>query len=199
MENKPIHLTGCAHEAVRAVLAEGDIAVDATVGNGWDTLFLAKEVGPSGLVYGFDIQASALEAARRRLDAEGLLSRVTLFEAGHERMRELLPSSVSGEVKAILFNLGYLPGGSHAVTTMRETTLAALTASLSLLASSGILSVMCYPGHPEGAEECRSVEEWTRALDAARFSVQWVDSPPNPARPSPRLLLVRTVPPADHS
>ena len=60
-----------AHDAVRAVVREGDTTIDATVGNGWDTVFLARLVGPTGRVIGLDVQADALENARRLLDSHG--------------------------------------------------------------------------------------------------------------------------------
>ena len=65
-------LTTLAQQAVAAVLGPGGLAVDATVGNGHDTLFLARRVAPRGRVFGFDIQPAALAGARRRLAAAGL-------------------------------------------------------------------------------------------------------------------------------
>ena len=38
------------------VLRPGDMAVDATAGNGADTLALARMVGPDGVVHGIDVQ-----------------------------------------------------------------------------------------------------------------------------------------------
>jgi ubiquinone/menaquinone biosynthesis C-methylase UbiE len=60
-----------AHQAVEAVLKPGDITIDATVGNGHDTLFLATRVGATGKVYGFDIQQEALDSAYQRLQQAG--------------------------------------------------------------------------------------------------------------------------------
>lgn len=102
-----------AREVISKVVKKGDVAVDATAGNGLDTLFLAKLVGESGRVYAFDIQKEALENTRQRLQKEDLLSRVELIRAGHENMEEYVP----GHVSAVMFNLGYLPGGNHRVIT----------------------------------------------------------------------------------
>ncbi len=43
------------HRLLTAHMKPGDRAVDATVGNGWDTLKLCELVGEKGKVYGFDI------------------------------------------------------------------------------------------------------------------------------------------------
>jgi len=168
------------------------MALDATVGTGRDTKALASIVGDSGRVFGFDVQSSALDMTRERLAKAGLMARVTLFEAGHERMAEFLPPSVRGRIDVAMFNLGYLPGGDHHLTTCAENTVAALTEALRCLSPGGLLTVMCYPGHPEGAFECRAVENWTKGLEEA-FFCEWVDAVlQNPDRPSPRLLLIRT-------
>jgi len=48
-----------AHRLAAERIQPGDAVIDATVGNGVDTAFLAKAVGPKGVVYGFDIQQAA--------------------------------------------------------------------------------------------------------------------------------------------
>lgn len=187
---KRVSLTEKAHAAIAPVLKDGDIAIDATVGNGRDTKFLAGAVGESGHVYGFDIQAKAIASAREFLAKAGLMRRVTLFEAGHERMREILPPEIAGKVKVIMFNLGYLPGGSHDVTTMTTTTLAALDAALGMCSQNGILSILCYPGHTEGAKEYSGVERWAALLNHDQYEATWTESVQNTLNPSPRLLLI---------
>ena len=54
-------LTEMIHEILRPIIKPGDLVVDATLGNGFDTLFLAKAVGPQGKVIGFYIQECAIE------------------------------------------------------------------------------------------------------------------------------------------
>ena len=51
----------------QTAVKEGDYAVDATLGNGHDTCFLAEIVGDSGKVFGFDIQKEAIESSTTRL------------------------------------------------------------------------------------------------------------------------------------
>ena len=185
-----ISLTEASHEAVTRVLKTGYVAIDATVGNGRDTEFLARSVGEGGHVYGFDIQPQALIAARERLARAGLMRRVTLFEAGHERMGDFVPRDEAGKVQAVIFNLGWLPGAPHQVTTRKDTTLVALNAALEFLAPDGVLAVVCYPGHPEGAEESVAVEKWVAALDGARYRVERTDATPGTLRIPPRLISV---------
>lgn len=143
-----VTLDAVAHAAARraASVAEGrcGIFVDATAGNGHDTVFLAELAGRTGHVYAFDVQTAALGATRNRLEAAGLADRVTLIHAGHENLAGLVPECT---VTAILFNLGFLPGIDKKTATHAETTLAALRAAVRLLGEHGVLSVHLYTGH----------------------------------------------------
>ena len=95
-----------AEELIRQAVEPGARVIDATMGNGYDTQWLAELVGESGHVYGFDIQLEAVNRTRDRLAAAGLENRATLFHAGHEHIAEL----VGEPVDAAVFNLGWLPG-----------------------------------------------------------------------------------------
>ncbi|MEG2140056.1 MAG: class I SAM-dependent methyltransferase [Bilophila sp.] len=162
-------LTEVAHRAVtQALLAFPESrpvhAVDATAGNGHDTVFLAGAVRAGGVVAAFDIQAEALEATRLRLENAGLEGRVRLVLAGHERMEAVLAELSLSPVAAVLFNLGFLPGSDKHTVTRRETTLQALDATTRLLVPHGILAVHMYTGHPGGLEEGQAVRDWSEAL-----------------------------------
>ena len=147
-------------------LTEGDVAVDFTMGNGNDTLFLSRAVGESGRVYAFDIQEEALDSTRAHLEANGAPENYTLICASHHRVKEF----VTEPIKAGMFNLGYLPrSGRKTVTTMRETTLPAVTAALELLAPDGVLIVAIYPGHEEGAMEGEMLREYFSGLSKYRI------------------------------
>ncbi len=152
-------------------LRPGAAAVDATAGNGVDTLFLARTAGPRGRVFAFDVQPEALARTRDRLNAARAggerLAGVELLCAGHERMAEYIPAELHGRIGAVMFNLGYLPGGDTSVITRPDTTLPALETALRLLAPGGVLTAVLYPGHPGGDEEARAVERWMAALPAA--------------------------------
>ena len=163
-------LTAVAHEAVGAVLRAGDLAVDATAGNGHDTVFLANVVGPTGRVLAFDIQAAAITATRHRLCAAGCEAQVDLIEGCHSTLGDFLPGDV--ELRAAMFNLGYLPGSDKRAITSIATTAAAFDACLERLGPGGIVSIMAYRGHRGGSEEAASIAGVVSALDATRFSAE---------------------------
>lgn len=142
------------------------MAVDATTGNGHDTLFLAANVGEAGRVWAFDIQEAALVSAKNRFRAEAphLLNSVTFIHAGHETAGTVLPPEARGNIRAVTFNLGYLPGGDKRIVTTLSGTLAALDSLSAMLAVGGVLSVHSYLGHPGGDEEGETVAGWSAAL-----------------------------------
>ncbi len=175
-------LTLRAHQIVGAQLRSGDVAVDATVGNGHDTEFLARIVGPSGRVYGFDLQGTALDTTRDRLDRAGVGGNVTLIHAGHEEMSSRLPADASGSVGAVMFNLGYLPGSDRSLVTRPETTVPAVEAAISVLRPGGILSVLVYTGHPGGTAELEALRRQSAAWRERGFqvAVETRDAPHSP-------------------
>lgn len=157
-----------AHDLVLDVLEHGDAAVDATLGNGHDTLFLARCVGSAGKVFGFDVQQAAVGNTRKRLDDAGVDSGCyVLFCESHADMA----LHISTKVKAVMFNLGYLPGGDKKMITQAHSTVAALSAAIDLLSSGGILTVMCYPGHDGGANEAGLVTDFVNELDEDHWRV----------------------------
>ena len=179
-------LVSQAQAFVGAALGPGDWALDATLGQGRDTLFLARCVGATGCVYGFDIQPRALEATRQRLAGAGALAQTRLILADHARLGQELPAPCRGRLKGAMMNLGYLPGGDRSLRTRTETTLAALHAMPGLLAPGGRLSVLAYTGHPGGAEEAEAVHTWACSLASLRYAV--VLPPPMPGRRRQPLL-----------
>jgi predicted methyltransferase len=161
-----------AHAWVERVLKSGDLAVDATIGNGRDAAILAERVGPHGLVVGFDLQQEALDSARARLTSPGTADRVILVKTGHERMARVLAEKAPGRrPRAVMFNLGYLPGGNKEFATRSDTTLAALAAALDLVSAGGIITVVCYPGHAGGQDEQDAVLAWARSIPSIRATV----------------------------
>lgn len=160
-----------AHELAAARLRPGDCAIDATAGNGVDTLFLARAVGSGGRVHAFDIQDAALAATEARLAKElpEGRRRVFLHLASHDKMMERIPEEDHGKVAAVMFNLGYLPGADQTVITRPSTTLPALETALTLLRKEGVLTVAVYPGHEGGRTEADAVEEWAAGLPQGSF------------------------------
>jgi len=172
-----ISITGTAQEKVGDHVKPGDQVIDATAGNGHDTLFLAQAVQSAGHVWALDIQQAALESTARRLSEAGVQDRVTLIQGSHAHMAGLLPQELAGQVTAIMFNLGYLPGSDKAMATATDTTLQALEAARALLAPGGILSVVAYLGHPGGREEFTRVQQWFRDSTLLHEGLPLVASP----------------------
>jgi threonine dehydrogenase-like Zn-dependent dehydrogenase len=161
------------------------VAVDATAGNGHDTVFLAHGVGPAGRVYALDIQDQALENTSRLVAAQGLTERVKLLKSGHQQMDRL----IEGPVDAVMFNLGYLPGSDRSVVTTIDSTLAGIKAALSLTGPGGRISIVAYTGHPGARQEATAVEKLLSALAEKVFSVQklfFLNSP----KESPELFFI---------
>lgn len=146
------------------IIKPGYKCIDATTGNGHDTLYLSDQVGSHGFVYGFDIQALAIESTRQRL---GDRSNVRLICDGHEKMADY----VKEKIDFVIFNLGYLPRADKSIKTHKTTTILAIEVALNLLKCHGILWVVVYPGHEEGAEESLALNEFFSQLDQKDYSV----------------------------
>ena len=138
-----------AQTLLKSAINEGDIAVDATAGNGHDTLFLAQLVGDDGFVYAFDVQKQAVDATLHRLLDNALEHRALVLKDGHENLAKYVNKPVAGAI----FNLGYLPGSDHEVITRPNTTIQALESLLKLLKIGGIIVLVIYHGHEGGKEE----------------------------------------------
>jgi predicted methyltransferase len=143
----------------------GDTVVDATIGNGHDTLFLANLVGEDGRVYGFDVQLEAVTATEELIRSNGLSNRVTLFQQGHENLSTCIPQDENGKITGAIFNLGYLPGSDKSVITKPNTTISAVEQLLNVMAPEGIIVLVIYYGHPGGEIERDSLLEYCRDLD----------------------------------
>ncbi len=185
-----IDLIALAHRAVSEVSCEGDSVIDATLGNGHDALFLARCVGKSGHLYGFDIQPAALAATEQRLAHHGVLQRATLIHAGHETMARHIPPDEHGHIQAVMFNLGYLPGNDHTVRTHGDTTRHALQSAHTLLAADGIIVIVAYTGHPHGRAETETVKAWAHEMERAGDSVE-LTIPPSRHGNAPELVVIR--------
>ena len=186
--------TALAMHVAGAYLHPGDLAVDATCGRGNDTVALARAVGPMGQVLAFDIQEEAAAATEERLREEGLPN-VTVIRDSFVNMKAHLTAAcgtgaaATDAPRAVVFNLGYLPGGDKAVTTTAEITLRGLETALEILAPGGIISVVLYDGHPAGAEEKEAVLSWAEGLDAGTYHAGLLRFPNQPHHP-PEILWI---------
>lgn len=174
------------HLLLQQFLKDGDVAVDATCGNGKDTIVMSSLVGENGHIWGFDIQQAAIERTRVRLNEAGLEHRVTLLNASHHKIEE----HVSAPARAVIFNLGWLPGGEKTVITQISTTIPALEASLRILIQAGILAITCYPGHDGGDSETEEVVNWASSLPPKNFHV-WRMGQMNVSESAPFCIVIQ--------
>lgn len=174
-------LTATAHRFLEPALGPGSVALDATAGTGVDTAFLAAHTGPSGRVHAFDIQHAALTRARQRIAEAGLTDRVVWHAACHSRISD----HVGGDrFAAAVFNLGWLPGGSTAIVTRPDTTVAALAAAAVRLEPGGRLSILAYRAHAGGLAEQAEVATWVERADHG-LELQSCIAAGSDARPGP--------------
>ncbi|MBO7521846.1 MAG: class I SAM-dependent methyltransferase [Opitutales bacterium] len=177
-----MNLTQKAKEILADFLKEtpSPLAVDATCGNGHDTLFLAQNVGAAGRVFAFDIQKAAVESARRLLRENSLLDRVEIFEAPHEFLKEKIPPRHFGKINAAMFNLGWLPKSDKKIITKPESTIAALKALEEIIdRSKNLITVLAYPAHKGGRREFDEVKGFI-----SKFSPEIFADESNPASPA---------------
>ena len=177
------------HSLIAHFIVRGDTVVDCTLGNGHDALFLAGRIGSGGHLFGFDVQAAALSASRRRLLEAGVgEDRFTLVRGSHVMIGEVVPEGIG----AAVYNLGYLPGGDRAVTTTPEETVPSILDALGLLRPEGIVAVTLYSGHEGGGTESESVLRFAEGLDCGRFHALHLRYANLPKDPPAILIIQRT-------
>ena len=174
-----------AHKTIQPYLSEQSISIDATMGNGHDTLFLARH---SHKVYAFDIQENAINATHLRLEKNNCIDNVSLIHAGHETMH--LHINPEEKADAILFNLGYLPHADTSIITQEENTITALNQAIKLLSTNGIISIISYPGHPGGNTELQAIIHWYKQLNSSHFAITIIRSMQEKTN-SPRLFTIQ--------
>lgn len=168
-----------AKDLLASVIKPGDYVVDATAGNGYDTLYLAELVGETGHVYAFDVQSEALKSTEKKLVEANLKSRTTLILDGHEQ----ISAYVQQEVSAAIFNLGYLPGSNHHIVTKGNSTIQAVESLLELLKIGGLIVLVVYHGHAGGKEEKDAITNYVKQLPQSYVHVlcyQFLNQQNNP-------------------
>ena len=176
--------TALCRKFIEVQVNRGDICIDATMGNGHDTIYLARLVGDSGAVYAFDIQQQALDATKERLD--GLFSNVHLVLAGHEEMAKYVPEIYREEIACAVFNFGYLPGGDHQLSTKLETSLKGIETALTWLKKKGMVSLCIYSGGDTGFSEREVILKWLGNLNPKEYVViisEYYNRPNHPPLP----------------
>ena len=164
---RPSQITDWCHAIIRSQAAYGGFYIDATMGNGKDTLMLCTLAKETGSVLAFDIQDAALEATQRLLEEQGCLGRAKLIRDGHEHM-DLYAGEGTADV--ICFNFGYLPGGSHHIATRASTSVEAIQKGLKILKKGGMMS-LCLTA--EGTRDLKKRRgSWTASENFRRGSIR---------------------------
>ena len=185
MSNLITRTTELAMSVTLSYVSPGDRVIDATCGTGQDTAILSEAVGEQGEVFAFDIQDKALELTRARLADQGAKN-VKLIKGSFVTMGEYVSEGIAS---AVVFNLGYLPGGDHSITTIADETLEGLKAAIKVIRHGGIVTVVLYDGHEAGSEEKKSVLDWAGALDAREYHAAYVNLINQPNHP-PEILWI---------
>ena len=177
-----------AHALWQKILHENDTAIDATAGNGHDTLILSRII-KTGKLYAIDIQQEALKKTKEKIEqANPGYDQIVYINASHAHFPSSIPLH---SVRLIVYNLGYLPGGDKSLTTETQSTLESLENALDLLMPSGAISLMLYPGHEEGEREAKAVIAFAKDLSKIKYEVTHHTHPDNPKSPS--LLWIKSL------
>jgi len=175
--------TALAKAICQEYIYEGMTAVDATCGNGHDTLWLAERCGK---VYAFDIQPEAVANTCRLLEEKGFSNAEVICDS-HSNMDRYIEEKPG----LFMFNLGYLPGGDKEVTTSAGTTISALELACAMTEPGGLICVIIYWGHPQGKEERHAVLDWASGLDKSRYHCVRTDMVNQPGCPPEILFITR--------
>lgn len=184
---KKYQITEWCRHFIRDHVESGDICIDATAGNGYDTLALCEAVGEEGRVIAFDIQEEAVRSTKERLEQHHLLHRAELVLDSHVNMKQYAEKE---SVSCITFNFGYLPGGDHNLSTKKDTSIQAIQEGLELLKKGGMMSLCIYSGGDTGFEERDAILEFLKALDNKKYLVivsRYYNRPNDP--PVPAMII----------
>lgn len=159
-----------SHHLIEEAVNKGETVIDATCGNGYDTVFLSNIVGEKGHVFGFDIQEQAIQHTRENL-ALHKITNTTVIKDSHSNAIHHLTVDQLTSLGAAIFNLGYLPGSDKGIVTKSETTILAIEGILTHLKENGIVVLVVYHGHEGGSIEKRNIMEYVQQLDQKLYSV----------------------------
>ena len=154
-----------SHWIIDNYLDEYNVLVDATCGNGYDTLFLSSKISQKGKIYAFDIQKDAIESTKSKFKEKK--TNIEFINDGHEN----LDKYINEDINCIIYNLGYLPGSNKKVVTEKETTIKSLKIALELLANNGLIVLVIYSEHEGGRKEKNAVLKFSSNLDYKKYNV----------------------------
>ena len=189
MCSRLLNTTTVVQSIIKSCMKPNSIGIDCTMGNGYDTAFLAENLLPKGVVFAFDVQEEAIESTKNRLILEGygeeLDKRIYLIKDGHENLKHYIEKPVD----CIMYNLGYLPKGNKNIATSWATTIESLKQGLELLNKGGIISMIIYHGHSEGMKEKEELELFLSSLRPSKVRILRIDLPYNNKFPPVAYLI----------
>lgn len=188
MQKDFLNAVDFSHYLLEKTVNRGDSVVDATAGNGHDSKFLAELVGSEGQVYAFDIQKAAVDNTAELLENNSLSKQCKLINASHAELDKYL--EVEAELSAVIFNLGYLPGGDKKIITKSESTITAVKKALELLKKEGIVILVIYSGHSGGDEERKDLLDYSSNLEYKDYNVlnyKFLNQP----GPPPEIIAIK--------
>ncbi|AIF43986.1 class I SAM-dependent methyltransferase [Virgibacillus sp. SK37] len=157
-----------AHYLLEESVEPGDTTIDATCGNGNDTLFLSRIVGTNGHVIACDIQQQAIDTTRQKLVEHNRFN-VSLIQDSHAHLKNYIDKD--NEIGGAIFNLGYLPKSDKMIITNGESTISAIDTILDFLKRGRLIVLVVYHGHPGGQEEKNAVLKHVMNLEQKEYSV----------------------------
>jgi len=178
-------LTKLAQQLITNKFDTIEYGIDATCGNGNDTLFLAGICDSDGMIFGFDIQEEALDITEKLLNKNNINQCVMLINSGHENMEKV----IKPKVDVVMFNLGFLPRSESKICTKPETTIPALELASKVVREGGMITILCYPGTDKGKAERTEVKTWLDGLNSNEFKIsEYLSNNPDDTTPVLYLL-----------
>lgn len=170
-------ISNLSHFIIKEFLESKVVAIDGTLGNGFDTDFLCENFKK---VYSFEIQKEACDKYKEKNK-----DNVDVINDSHH----LFKNYISEGVDCIMYNLGFLPGGDKGITTMHTTSLQSIKSGLEMLKSGGIMTICIYKGHTEGKIEESCILSYLSDLPKNKYGVM-NHSYLNRAETSPSLVVI---------
>lgn len=156
-----------SHSMLQECIKPGDCVIDATMGNGNDTIFLSKLVQKEGKVFAFDVQKAALVKTTEKIQTLETKENIQLICDSHAN----LSNYVQQPIQAAIFNLGYLPGSNKSIITTPDSTILAIKSIMKQLNLGGRIVLVCYWGHAGGDKELSQLQDFLPTLDQHEWTV----------------------------
>lgn len=150
-----------AHMLISDSIDENSVVIDATLGNGHDTNFIAPLVKK---VYGFDVLEQAITNSKERNEMYNNIEYILDSHANFDKY-------INDQVDLIIYNLGYLPGFDKDYTTTSESTMTSIKKGLDLLKKGSSMIITIYIGHDNGKVESSDIESYVKDLNKYEFDV----------------------------